>query len=79
MCALQTNLAFAALCQSARTENEREGCPVLSAPGPGFSFQCGASPRGPPYAGRPVCGSFRFYVLMIDDETGVLRHASPSI
>jgi hypothetical protein len=25
----------------------------------------------------PVCGPFRFYVLMIGDETGVLRHASP--
>jgi hypothetical protein len=60
----QTNLAFAALCQSARTANEREGCPVLSAPGPRLF---------------PVCGSFRFYVLMIDDETGVLRHASASL
>jgi hypothetical protein len=33
--------------------------------------------RPVPDAGEPVCGSFRFYVLMIDDETGVLRHASP--
>jgi len=63
---LQTNQdesAFAALCQSARTGNEREGRPFLSVPGPRLF---------------PVCGSFRFYVLMIDDETGVLRHASVS-
>jgi len=59
---LQTNPAFAALCQSARSANEREGRRGLSVPVPRLF---------------PVCGPFRFYVLMIDDETGVLRHASP--
>jgi len=49
----QDESAFAALCQSARAANEREGCPVWSAPGP----------RLFPSAGHPFCGSFRFYVL----------------
>jgi hypothetical protein len=61
--------ASAALCQSARGANEREGCPVLPA----------QARRLFPELGEPVCGSFRFYVLMIDDETGVLRHASASL
>ena len=65
----QTTPALAALCQSARGANEREGCPVLPA----------QARRLFPELGEPVCGSFRFYVLMIDDETGVLRHASASL
>ena len=51
----QDESAFAALCQSARTGNEREGRPVLSVPGPRLF---------------PVCGSFRFYVLMMMTKQG---------